>query len=131
MEDLLRQVSEIDGKGFAMLQGIGRVPQVPEVDVLEAQRKIAAGNTTLLDVREIEEYEYARIQDAINIPLGEVLSRTGELPAEGEILVYCQTGIRSAFAVDMLGKAGVSNAINVAGGLVAWNEGGLPVVINQ
>ncbi len=110
-----------------MVHGIGQVPKVPEVDVREAQRKIAAGDVTILDVREIEEYDYARIQDAINIPLGELLSRTGDLPEEGDILVYCQTGIRSAFAVDMLGKTGVNNAVNVGGGLVAWHEAGLPI----
>ena len=114
-----------------MLPGVGRIPQVPEVDVTEAQRRIAAGNTTILDVREIEEFDHARIADAINIPLGEVTARAAELPGEGELLVYCQTGIRSAFGVDMLGKAGVNNATNIAGGIVAWSEAGLPILLNE
>jgi len=55
----------------------------------------------------------------VNIPLGELGSRTGELPADRPIVVVCHAGVRSAAAAEALCAAGLP-AESLAGGAVAW-----------
>ena len=73
----------------------------------------------LLDVREPSEVAEWAFPGALNIPLGELGERTGELPADRTIVVACHSGIRSAAAADALRRGGW-DAENLAGGAVAW-----------
>lgn len=59
----------------------------------------------VLDVRRADEYEAARIDDAINIPLHELWGRLSDVPA-GEIWVHCASGYRASVAASMLDVAG-------------------------
>jgi rhodanese-related sulfurtransferase len=85
----------------------------------------------LLDVRTPEEYggELGHLAGAILIPLHDLPARIGELDDRrgSRILVYCRTGRRSLVASEMLVKRG-HDAVNVEGGIVAWNEQKLPGV---
>lgn len=98
----------------------------PEIDVDELARRQDEG-VWLLDVRQPDEYEEGHIPGARLIPLDQLEMRAGELPEEGEILVVCRSGARSATAVHALTTIG-HRATNVAGGTVAWIEAGRPVV---
>ena len=97
---------------------------IPEISVRELKRKRDAGESfLLLDVREPDEYETARIEGAKLIPLGELPKRLEEIgDRDGEIVIHCHAGTRSAFAVQLLQKAGFQNAFNLAGGIDAWSE---------
>lgn len=96
---------------------------VPEISVGELKRKQDAGETyLLLDVREPNEYEIARIEGAKLIPLGQLAARVEELRDGREIVIHCHSGMRSAHAVQMLRKAGLQNVFNLAGGIDAWSE---------
>jgi sulfur-carrier protein adenylyltransferase/sulfurtransferase len=75
----------------------------------------------LLDVREPFEYEIARIDGAKLIPLGEISERAREIE-NGEIIVHCHSGMRSAQAVELLQGAGLTNVYNLEGGIDAWSE---------
>jgi rhodanese-related sulfurtransferase len=86
------------------------------------------GETYLLDVREPWESQERRIAGAVLIPLVELPGRIGELPEDRDLYVYCRVGGRSRRAVDYLRQAGRSRAINVAGGIDAWEDAGLPVI---
>ncbi|MBA3303979.1 MAG: rhodanese-like domain-containing protein, partial [Acidimicrobiia bacterium] len=77
--------------------------------------------------RQPEEYEEGHVPGAVLIPLGELGARHGELPADGEVFVVCQTGGRSAAAVEALNGAG-HRSVNVAGGTMGWIGSGRPVV---
>jgi len=81
---------------------------------------------TLVDVREVEEYEEVRVAHAQLIPLGELLDRTDEIDASHDVYVICRSGRRSAIAVQQLHEQGIA-AVNVAGGTLAWEQAGLPV----
>jgi sulfur-carrier protein adenylyltransferase/sulfurtransferase len=81
----------------------------------------------LLDVREPWENEEMRIPGAMLIPLGEVPQRIAEIPEGRDIYVHCRVGGRSAKAVEFLRQNGRPRAQNVAGGIDAWKEAGLPV----
>ena len=61
-------------------------PSLPSVSAVDVNEKLKNGTRPfLLDVREISEYESFHLRDSVNIPLGELKSRTKELPAEGPI----------------------------------------------
>lgn len=99
---------------------------VPEIDIDEAARRIAAG-TPVIDVREPDEYEDGHVPGAPLIPLGDVPDRVGELPTSGEVLIICKSGGRSRRAAELVRAQGI-DAVNVAGGTMAWIDAGHPVV---
>jgi len=71
---------------------------------------------TILDVREPHEYEMGHVDNAVNIPLGELRDRMGELPFDADILTYCAVGQRSYYASRALRQYGY-DARNVSGGM--------------
>lgn len=75
----------------------------------------------LLDVRQPEEYETARIEGAVLIPLAELPGRLAELPKGAPLVVMCHHGMRSAHAVHHLREAGF-DALNLSGGIDAWSR---------
>lgn len=102
---------------------------VPEIDIAEAVRRHAAG-TPVIDVREPDEYVEGHVPGAPLIPLGTVVDRVGEVPAEGEVLVICKAGGRSRKAAEFLRTQGI-DAVNIAGGTMAWVDAGHRVVLGD
>ena len=101
---------------------IPTVQTVPSINVRELKRKMdARENFSLIDVREPFEFDIAKIDGATLIPLGEIATRIDELENE-EIIVHCHSGARSAQAVDLMRKAGLTNVYNLEGGIDAWSE---------
>ena len=87
----------------------------------EAQARLAENESDiLLDVRTQEEYDGGHISGAVCFP-GEMIS--GDMPIafdkDAEILVYCQSGVRSAKAAEKLVKLGYTNVFDL-GGLQSW-----------
>lgn len=97
--------------------------EVPEIDVAELARLRAEGEVTLIDVRQPDEYEEARVPGAFLIPLGEVPDRADEVPADRPVYVICARGGRSAAAAEHLAGLG-RQTTNVAGGTLAWIDAG-------
>lgn len=103
-----------------------RHPNVPEVDVHEAQRRVEAG-ARFIDVREADEFAEARIPGTDLVPLSEFMDRyRDELDASDAVVVHCRSGARSARVVQFLLQQGY-DAVNLDGGILAWEEEGLPV----
>ena len=80
----------------------------------------------LVDVREVEEFEVARVPGARLIPLAEVAERCSELRNGPRVYVICAKGGRSRVAVELLREDG-TDAVNVVGGITAWIEAGKTV----
>ncbi|KOG45461.1 sulfurtransferase [Streptomyces decoyicus] len=84
----------------------------------------------LLDVREDDEWEAGHAEGALHIPMSEFVARYGELteaaPEDGKVYVLCRVGGRSAQVAQYLIQQGV-DAVNVAGGMQAWEAAGRPV----
>lgn len=78
-------------------------------------------NALLIDVRTEEEYLTGHIPDSVLMPVDELESLLGELPADKEtaLIVYCRTGRRSAAAADLLRKTGYTRVFDL-GGIVSW-----------
>lgn len=70
-----------------------------------------------VDVRTTGEYNARNIRQFKNIPLGSDLSK---LPKDKEIVVICQSGMRSSQACKQLKKLGYEKVTNVRGGMSAW-----------
>ena len=104
------------------------LPDVPTVDPaeLDPAAPVPAG-TTLLDVREQDEWDGGHAPGAVHIPLGDLPVRYGELDPSTQILVMCHSGMRSARATQFLNEAVGFEAANLDGGIVAWSRVGLPV----
>ena len=79
---------------------------VTVVDVKGVQ-KAAAEGVRIVDVRSVGEYEGGHIPGAQNVPLDQLQSVASQWDKNAPVLVYCQTGARSAEAVSMLTQAGL------------------------
>jgi rhodanese-related sulfurtransferase len=108
----------------ADLPGTLHPMDVPEIDVHQLAALREQG-VPLIDVREPNEYEEARVPGGVLIPLGQIPERVDEVPREGTVYVICARGGRSAKAVEHLRAHGV-DAVNVAGGTLGWIDAGLP-----
>jgi adenylyltransferase/sulfurtransferase len=98
-------------------------PQVPTLTVQDLDQLRKAGTPHfLLDVREPDEFQTARIEGSTLIPLASLPLRTSEIPKDEQIVVHCKLGGRSAKAVAFLLDNGFTNVWNVAGGITAWSE---------
>ncbi|HEY2472160.1 MAG TPA: rhodanese-like domain-containing protein [Terracidiphilus sp.] len=82
----------------------------------------------LLDVRSPHEWAEKHIQGSFNLPLNHLQERIGEVPHDRRIAVHCAGGYRSSIAVSILHQHGITNLVEIAGGLAAWEAAGLPVV---
>lgn len=101
--------------------------RVKEIPVAETREKVENG-TTLIDVREDNEYEAGHATGAIHIGRG-VMERDiiGKFPdKDQELILYCGGGYRSAMAADNLQKMGYTNVLSMVGGWTAWQELGAP-----
>jgi hydroxyacylglutathione hydrolase len=88
------------------------------------------GSHVILDVRKRSEYAEGHIPDALNIPLAELPDRLGEIP-EGEVVVHCQGGSRSAIAASILQLHGRDEVSNMSGGFSEWARSGNKVERNN
>jgi DMSO/TMAO reductase YedYZ molybdopterin-dependent catalytic subunit/rhodanese-related sulfurtransferase/glyoxylase-like metal-dependent hydrolase (beta-lactamase superfamily II) len=105
------------------LRDAGRTPQVNA----RTASVLVDGGAVLLDVREPDEWNEGHAPQAVLMPMGEVQKRRDELPDDRRIVVVCRSGGRSAAVTDALIAKGY-DAVNLTGGMCAWNAAGLPVV---
>ena len=97
---------------------------IPLINVSELADALRDG-AVLIDVREPDEFAEARAPGARLIPLMSVPERIDECRSANAVYVICKSGGRSAKAVDFLRSEGI-DAVNVAGGTLAWLAAGLP-----
>lgn len=98
----------------------------PAQDVTPQQAaELQAAGTTIVDVREREEWEAGRIGGAAWLPLSELGARWGELP-DGKLVIVCRSGGRSEMVCTALAQSG-RPAHNLAGGMLAWTAAGLAI----
>jgi NADPH-dependent 2,4-dienoyl-CoA reductase/sulfur reductase-like enzyme/rhodanese-related sulfurtransferase len=87
----------------------------PQKDIDGVLAAPAAERPFLVDVRTPPEYSAGHLPGAVNIPVDDLRFRLGELPHDGEIVVYCQVGQRGYLATRILRQAGFP-AVNLGGG---------------
>ena len=94
------------------------------ITATELKARMDAGDDIqLIDVRQPDEYAFARIEGAKLIPLGEIMSRMGEIDPNRETVIHCKMGGRSARAIEALQHAGFAGSLkNLVGGITAWSN---------
>jgi hydroxyacylglutathione hydrolase len=93
-----------------------------------AEELASAKPPLLLDIRNPREWAIRHIASSVNIPLNHLQERITEIPRDRRIAVHCAGGYRSSIAAGILHGHGITNLIEMAGGLAAWDAARLPVV---
>jgi hydroxyacylglutathione hydrolase len=93
-----------------------------------AEELASADPPLLLDIRNPREWATRHIDGSVNLPLNHLQERIAEIPRDRRIAVHCAGGYRSSIAAGILHQRGITNLIEMAGGLAAWDAAKLPVV---
>src|SRR5690625_2559769 len=93
---------------------------VANIKAQEAKDKFKEKDVQFIDVRTPGEYKKNHHKQFKNIPLNNLAGRTDELDKDKEVVIICQSGMRSARAAKMLKKQGFEKVSNVKGGMGAW-----------
>jgi sulfur dioxygenase len=89
----------------------------------------ASAGVQIVDVREASEFAgpLGHIRGATLMPMAELQARLGELDRARPVVTVCRSGTRSAQAAVLLGRAGITQVANLAGGMLRWRAAGHPV----
>jgi len=104
-------------------------PSVKQIDQQALTDLMQSSKAPLIiDVRSEREYTESHIAGAINIPYSHLVKFLTEVPAEkgDDIVLYCEAGVRSEQAFDLLHKAGWQNLYHLEGDMRIWRKAGLP-----
>jgi sulfur-carrier protein adenylyltransferase/sulfurtransferase len=111
--------------------------EITDISVDELASRLEAGDKpALLDVREAEEVKHGMLPGAKHLSRAHFESRVEDvLPdKQSEVIVYCQTGVRSAFAARTLEELGYENVVHMRAGFNGWKDKGLkfdvPYILN-
>ena len=103
--------------------------------VAQLQKAISKSDhkPVLLDVRTQSEYNDGHIQNAINIPHDQILKEPQLLSAykDSQVVVFCRSGVRAGKVIEMLEGLGFKKIIDIDGDMLAWNEAGHSLEINN
>ena len=103
--------------------------EIEEVDAPGARDLLDSIDPPLLvDVREQDEWSEGHLPAAVHVPRGNLESRIERAAPDRSrsIVVYCQSGNRSAFAAKTLEELGYENVVSLAGGFTDWKRNGFP-----
>jgi uncharacterized membrane protein YdjX (TVP38/TMEM64 family)/rhodanese-related sulfurtransferase len=128
--------------GFAVLAAVAFLPGLVRrlrgeeklrwIEVNELAARLDSKDIAVIDVRGPEEFSgpLSHIRDARNIPLAELSGHLSEIASlrDKSVILVCHTDKRSSNAAAFLGQAGFSDVLVLRGGMVRWNEAGLPAV---
>ena len=92
----------------------------------EAAERLSRGEIELVDVREPDEWRAGHAPGARHIPLADLPAHLDDLAGNGPVAFVCQAGGRSKAATDLAGGHGIQ-ALNVDGGMLAWQDADLDV----
>jgi rhodanese-related sulfurtransferase len=98
---------------------------VPEITPTELKARIDSGDVpVLVDVREYYEADIADLPELeqVRIPTAEFPARVDELDRDAELVLYCRSGRRSAWAAQVLLEQGYGRVLNLKGGVLAWRD---------
>ena len=92
------------------------------ISVVQLKKELRKKDVHYIDVRTPIEFHTNHIPGFKNIPLHELPKRVHELSKDKEVIVICQSGMRSAKASKLLKKLGFQRVTNVKGGMNSWSK---------
>jgi molybdopterin/thiamine biosynthesis adenylyltransferase/rhodanese-related sulfurtransferase len=107
-----------------------QVAATEEITPAETAQELGDGDVALVDTREPHEYDEAHLEGARLVPPGILVDEIESVVPDRSqrVILYCRTGKRSGKAAEQMAELGYENVANVAGGILAWQEQGLPVI---
>lgn len=120
-----------DSGAAAPAEPAAAAPAFEETTPAEIAPDVESGDVLLVDVREDEEWDAGHAPDAIHIPLATVGDELDQIEEEADgrpVAFICRSGNRSAEASRIAVDGGLTDVINVLGGMGAWVDAGLPIV---
>lgn len=100
-----------------------------EVSAFEAVQLINRKDALVIDVRDVGEYESGHVAGARHLPERQLVERMSELEKfkDKPLVITCRSGARSSAAVQVLRRNGYAQAVNLQGGIGAWEQAGMPL----
>jgi rhodanese-related sulfurtransferase len=93
---------------------------VKQITTTELKTHLKDKTKQFIDVRTPGEYKARNIREFKNIPLHQLANKASELSKDKEVVIICQSGMRSSKASKVLKKQGFEQVTNVKGGMSAW-----------
>jgi len=106
---------------------------VEEIEPFEAAREIEGGDVVLIDTREPHEFQESRIEGGKLVPPGLLADEIAAAAPDksARTILYCRSGNRSYKAAEQMETLGYTDVASMAGGILLWQEQGLPVVATE
>jgi sulfur-carrier protein adenylyltransferase/sulfurtransferase len=107
-----------------------RAQTIEEIEPFEAAEEINGGDVVLIDTREPHEYQEAHLEGGKLVPPGLLADEIAAAAPDksARTILYCRSGNRSALAAAQMQQLGYENVASMSGGILQWQEQGLPVV---
>ena len=105
---------------FLVIYRMIPVKGITPITVEQAKAKLHDPNVQFVDVRTPAEHKLHHYPNFINIPLSVIIKRWNELDKDKEVIVICQSGMRSARAAKFLQDQGFQKVYNLRGGMMKW-----------
>ncbi|KAB7704460.1 rhodanese-like domain-containing protein [Bacillus aerolatus] len=105
---------------FFFVQRLVPARGVRQITTAELRKELNDKNKQYIDVRTPGEFGTKNIRGFKNIPLHQLANKAGQLSKEKEVVLICQSGMRSSKASKLLKKKGFKQVTNVKGGMSAW-----------
>lgn len=107
---------------FLIIQRFLPTKGVKNISTTELKAELNNKDKQLVDVRTPGEFKGNHIRGFKNIPLHQLAQKAGnELSKDKEVIVICQSGMRSQKASKILKKLGFAKVTNVKGGMSSWS----------
>jgi molybdopterin/thiamine biosynthesis adenylyltransferase/rhodanese-related sulfurtransferase len=106
---------------------------VEEIEPFEVAQEIEGGDVALIDTREPHEYQEAHLENGKLVPPGLLADEiaTAAPDKTARTILYCRSGNRSYKAAEQMEALGYTDVASMAGGILAWQEQGLPVLATE
>jgi rhodanese-related sulfurtransferase len=101
---------------------------IKEIEANELKARLDAGDDIeLLDIRSDAELAQGIIPDSQHVAMHLIPLRINDFPKDKDIVLYCRSGARSYHACSYLMQQGITNVINLRGGIISWARNGYEI----
>ena len=111
----------LEGGMHALRERPGLVSRTERITAATLRDRLDAEHPpVVLDIRSGQERAGKSIRDSLHVPLNHLEERLEEIPTDSTVVVQCAGGYRSAMAASILKRHGITDVMDLVGGLAAW-----------